>query len=231
MPSPVARFTRSPVRMLARAALACLAGLACLAASLVLCASPSTGAAADPRPAARDASAIRARIVFDKDARHPFRSRVRWRAWRRGPAGHWHLVDHASWRAGSGYGGPHGTDECVRNRGWLPNGHYSFIQYDDYWGHLIKGRAFFLGDKRCRNGTRRSDLFLHTETGAHNRQCADRPGDQVCRWEYPRINDYRSYGCIKMAPGDMLALTRHYHRWFRPGVRYAMSRVQVVVHR
>ena len=121
---------------------------------------------------------VHARIVFAKDVRHPFRSRVLWRAWREGPAGHQVLVDHGSWRAGSGFGGPRTTDECVRDQGWLPDGRYSFVQYDDYRGNLIKGRAFYLGDKRCRNGTQRTDLFIHTETGAANRPCADGPGDQ-----------------------------------------------------
>jgi hypothetical protein len=172
---------------------------------------------------------VHARIVFAKDVRHPFRSRVLWRAWRQGPGGRKHAVDRGSWRAGAGFGGPHTTDECARDLGWLPDGHYSFVQYDDYHGNLIRGRAFYLGAKRCANGTMRTDLFIHTETGTGNRPCADRPGDQVCRWEYPRVNDYRSHGCVKMAPADLLALTRHYHRWFRPGVRYSMSRVQVVV--
>ncbi len=190
---------------------------------------PAAAGPAEPHASARPANPVRARVVFVKDAHHPFRSRVQWRAWRQGPGGRWRLVDHAGWRAGSGFGGPATTNECVHDRGWLPDGHYSFVQYDDYRGNLIKGRVFFLGNKACRNGTVRTDLFIHTETGAHNRPCADRPGDQVCRWEYPRINDYRSHGCVKMAPPDLLALTRHYHRWFRPGVRYPTARVQVVV--
>lgn len=202
-----------------------------LAAALLLTvlASAPVAHATDGTTASRTAP-VRARIIFDKDARHPFASRVLWRARQRQPDGTWDLIDHAGWRAGSGFGGPDTTHECVKGRGWLPNGRYSFVQYDDYAGDLIKGRTFFLGSKRCRNGTLRTELFIHTETGAHNRQCANRPGDQICRWEWPKVNDYRSGGCIKMAPGDLLALTRHYHRWFDPRVRYAMARVQVVVH-
>ncbi|GCD89803.1 hypothetical protein NLS1_18090 [Nocardioides sp. LS1] len=79
------------------------------------------------------------------------------------------------------------------------------------------------------HGTVRHDLFIHTETGAGNQQCADTKGDQICRWEWPKINDYRSAGCIKMAPRDLLALTRHFHRYFDAGVRYARHRVQVKV--
>jgi len=207
--------------------------LAALGASLtaaVVLTGPPAPASTPPRHAARvTAGEVDARIVFEKSVRHPFRSRLLWQAWRVGPDGRRQLVDHGAWRAGSGFGGPHTTDECVRDHGWLPDGRYSFVQFDDYHGSLIRGRAFYLGDKRCRNGTERTDLFIHTETGAANRPCADGPGDQVCRWEYPRINDYRSRGCVKMSPRDLLALTRHYHRWFRPGVRYPMGRVQVVV--
>ena len=230
MTSPVTRppATRRPLRRPLRFALHC-SGVGLLLALACAPASASPAPADHGRHARTAAGQVHAVIVFDKDARHPFRSRVLWRAWRQGTDGHQHLVDHGSWRAGSGFGGPHTTDECVRDQGWLPDAHYSFVQYDDYHGNLIRGRAFYLGNKRCGNGTERTDLFIHTESGAGNHQCADGPGDQVCRWEYPRVNDYRSRGCVKMSPPDLLALTRHYHRWFRPGVRYAMSRVQVVV--
>jgi hypothetical protein len=32
-----------------------------------------------------------------------------------------------------------------------------------------------------------------------------------------------------MSPSDILALTRDYHRFFRAGVRYPMSRVSLLV--
>ena len=190
---------------------------------------PTGGAPAGARSEARSAGAVRAVITFDKFRRHPFDSRVVWRVFRQQQDRSWTLLEHRDWRAGSGFGGPNTTRECVRDRGWLPNGRYSFVQYDDYAGNLIKGRVFFLGSKRCRNGTMRTELFIHTETGAGNHQCANRPGDQLCRWEWPGINDYRSAGCIKMSPRDLLALTREYHRWFHAGVRYPTYRVQVKV--
>ena len=117
----------------------------------------------------------------------------------------------------------------MKGHGWLPNGRYTLRQYDDYAGNLIHGRAFRLSDKRCSNGTLREQLFIHTESGAGNHQCANGPGDQICRWEDPRINDYTSHGCIKMSPSDILALTRDYHRFFRAGVRYPMTRVSLLV--
>lgn len=204
--------------------------LVCLAVAAA--SAPAGASSADgphPRIARAAGGAVRGLITFDKNEQHPFRSRIIWRAFRQADDGSWRLLERADWRAGSGFGGPNTTKECVRGRGWLPDGAYSFVQYDDYWGNLIKGRTFFLGSKRCRHGTLRTELFIHTETGAGNHQCANRPGDQICRWEWPKVNDYRSGGCIKMSPGDLLALTRHYHRWFRPGVRYPTRRVRVQV--
>jgi hypothetical protein len=219
----------------------CSALVTCLLTGLLTAAVPALGPASaapgpgrpsyagQPLPATRAAAApVRATITFTKNYRHQWRSTVTWRAWRRS-GGTWHLVAHDSWRAGSGFGGPGTEDACAKGRGWLPNGRYSLVQYDDYHGTLIHGRAFRLADKRCRNGTLRQQLFLHTEASAGNGQCPDAPGDQPCRWEYPKINDYRSSGCIKLAPPDLLALTRAYHRYFAPRVRYRMARIQLVV--
>ena len=93
-----------------------------------------------------------------------------------------------------------------------------------------KPRAFRLDDKRCRNGrTWRVQLFIHTEQGAQNTQCADRPGDQVCRWEFPQINDYKSAGCIKLSPNDLAELSQHFLQFYKAGMRYSKSRVVVRV--
>ena len=124
---------------------------------------------------------------------------------------------------------PRGLDGGGRRvrlpRGWLPDGGYRPRLFRDYHGSLIKGRAIYLGQKACHDGTVRTALFIHTEQGAGSRQCANRPGDQPCRWEYPRINDYKSYGCIKMAPRDLAELVRLYHQHFGAGVRYPKGRV------
>ena len=167
----------------------------------------------------------RAVLTFDKNWSNPASSRLTWQLLERQANGHWKVAEQRAWRAGSGMLGRAGRNSCVKNHGWLPNGTYSLRQYDNYGGHLIKGRAFRLDDKRCSNGTGRTDLFLHTEQGAGNRQCADRRGDQVCRWEYPRINDYKSAGCIKLAPGDLAQLTALFHRHFAAGVRYSQAQV------
>ena len=173
--------------------------------------------------------ALRAQITFIKKPAHPWNSRITWRAVRQQVDGTWKVVAEDSWRAGSGLPGGSATNPCVKGHGWLPDGRYSLRQYDDYAGNLIHGRAFRLSDKTCSNGTLREQLFIHTEAGPSNTQCADGPGDQICRWEFPKVNDYTSHGCIKMAPADILALTRHYHRFFKAGVRYPMSKVSLLV--
>lgn len=172
---------------------------------------------------------LKAQITFLKRPAHPWNSRITWVAKRQRADGSWRVLARDSWRAGSGLPGRSTTNPCVKDHGWLPNGRYAVRQYDDYAGNLIHGRVFRLSDKRCANGTLREQLFIHTEAGPGNSQCADRPGDQICRWEFPRINDYTSHGCIKMAPSDLLALTRAYHRFFSPGVRYPTAKVSLLV--
>jgi hypothetical protein len=176
-----------------------------------------------------DPGRLRAQITFTKSAAHPWRSTIAWDAARQRADGSWRVLAHATWRAGSGMPGRGTENACLKGHGWLPNGVYSVRQYPDYRGTLIHGRAFRLSDHHCADGTLREQLFIHTETGAGNRQCADAPGDQLCRWEFPRINDYTSHGCIKMSPAALSALTRAYHRFFRAGIRYPRSRVRLVV--
>jgi hypothetical protein len=173
--------------------------------------------------------AVRAQITFVKRPAHPWHSQITWVARRQQTDGTWKVVSRDSWRAGSGLPGGSATNSCVKGHGWLPDGRYTLRQYDDYAGNLIHGRAFRLADKRCPNGTLREELFIHTEAAAGNAQCADGPGDQICRWEFPRVNDYTSHGCIKMSPSAILALTRDYHRFFKPGVVYPTAKVSLLV--
>jgi hypothetical protein len=162
-------------------------------------------------------------ITFDKNWKNQFDSRISWRLFERQADGAWKLVLTKTWRAGSGLPRKGGRNSCATSRGWLPNGTYRLRHYVDYHGNVIRGRAFRLDDKACSSGHVRHQLFIHTEQGAHNRQCRDRRGDQACRWEWPRINDYKSLGCIKMAPGDLADLSRIFHQHFRSGTRYAKT--------
>jgi hypothetical protein len=201
-----------------RRLLAQLATLTVLVASLLVAA-----------PADSATPPWRGVLTFDKNWKNQFNSRLIWRLYQRQAGGSWKLVSTKSWRAGSGLPGKVGRNSCATSKGWLPNGTYRMRQSNDYHGHVIKGRAFRLDDKACPNGKVRHQLFVHTEQGAGSRQCADRKGDQACRWEYPRFNDYKSFGCIKMSPGDLADLVRLYHRHFGAGVRYPKDRVVLKV--
>ena len=201
-----------------------------LALALVSPAAPadavrSSAATGTPSAAALAGVRQRAVITFDKNWVDPSNSLLTWKVVRRGADSAWHVVEQASWRAGSGMLGRAGRNECAKGRGWLPNGTYRLRFHRDYPGNLIKGRAFRLDDHRCRNGRKRVQLFIHTEQGAGSVQCPDVPGDQLCRWEFPEVNDYKSAGCIKLSPDDLTALSQHFLAFFRAGVRYPMSRV------
>jgi hypothetical protein len=181
-------------------------------------------------PAQATTVSRRAIITFDKNWVDPSSSTLTWKVVRRDATGTWKVLDETTWRAGSGMLGSAGRNECAKGRGWLPNGTYRLRFHRDYHGNVIKGRAFRLDDHRCRNGsTTRVQLFIHTEQGARSTQCADQPGDQVCRWEFPEVNDYKSAGCIKMSPDDLADLGRHFLAFYKAGVRYPKSRVVVRV--
>ena len=208
-------------------AMAVLTGLLALPAQAASSSTPVR--ASTPTTVALAAIRRRAIITFDKNHDDPSDSTLTWKVVRQGDDGVWRVVEKLSWRAGSGMLGTAGTNECAKGRGWLPNGRYRLRFHRDYPGSLIKGRAFRLDDKRCRNGRLRVALFIHTEQAAGNGQCPDGPGDQVCRWEFPAINDYKSAGCIKLSPVDLADLSAHFLRFYKAGVRYSKKRVVVRV--
>jgi lipoprotein-anchoring transpeptidase ErfK/SrfK len=112
----------------------------------------------------------------------------------------------AVFRAGSGLGAghPEGRNECARAKGWLPAGTYSVgARTTRYDGRLVKGYAIPLSDKTCKDGrTPRTELFIHSEmtrTGGQGRT-------EGRRWD--GVKDYRSAGCIKLAPQDVKKLFR-----------------------
>ncbi|MFN8185917.1 MAG: hypothetical protein U0R69_02435 [Gaiellales bacterium] len=96
------------------------------------------------------------------------------------------------WRSGAGTT----TNECQINQGWLPSGWYSRNAVYHNYDAVIKGRAFWVQDKQCSNGTWRTELFIHSEeTVSQGQQCTSNPDDPYC-WE--GTNDYYSNGCIKL---------------------------------
>jgi len=219
--------------MRATKAWALVAAAAAVLATLAVpahAAAPYTGlSAATVRAAPLAAIRRRAIITFDKNWDDPSSSTLTWKVVHQDADGVWRVVEEQSWRAGSGMLGVAGQNECAKGRGWLPNGTYRLRFHYNYRGSLIKGRTFRLDDHRCRHGRWRVALFIHTEQGDHSTQCPDDVGDQVCRWEFPEVNDYKSAGCIKMAPEDLLALSAQFLRFYKAGVRYPKARVVVRV--
>lgn len=114
-----------------------------------------------------------------------------------------------SWRAGSGTN----QDTCAVSVGWLPNGWYHLNgMYNHYSGTIVKGRAWWVSNKQCANGTWRTELFIHTEeTVSQGQQCTPNPDDPHC-WEGDF--DYLSNGCIKLKhPGDIASAHQWWHNY------------------
>ncbi|MEU5048872.1 L,D-transpeptidase [Streptomyces sp. NPDC021096] len=109
----------------------------------------------------------------------------------------------AEYRAGSGTS----EQECERGRGWLPDGTYTLGRHHTaYNGNLVKGYAIELGDKRCHDGTLRTELFIHSEMTRDGGS----GGPENQRWDGE--SDYTSHGCVKLRPQDIKELYRSLDR-------------------
>ena len=133
-----------------------------------------------------------------------------------------------SWRAGSGFT----TNECQVGAGWLPAGTYNLVgHWNHYDGSKIKGRVWQLSDKRCWNGTLRTELFIHSEETADNGQYCPTSGDDPFCWEGD--SDYVSLGCIKLSraapyPSHLAQANNDWDAWDgRHGYFSATGRVYV----
>ncbi|WP_371660801.1 peptidoglycan-binding protein [Streptomyces sp. NBC_00280] len=108
-----------------------------------------------------------------------------------------------TYRAGSGKGS---KDACAKNQGWLPNGDYSVGGHTKTKDGVIKGYAIELSNKKCTNGTWRTELFIHSEMTRGGGQGI--PEGQ--RWD--GLGDYKSEGCIKLQPDDIRNLFERLER-------------------
>ncbi|MFD8787306.1 L,D-transpeptidase [Kitasatospora sp. NPDC059599] len=166
---------------------------------LLLAAGLTAALAAGTAPAAQATTQAAARtadngvrLVFVKNHEHPDRSTLSVRV-----GGE----TIASYRAGSGLGASaEGRDSCRTNKGWLPNGTYRIEGHERHRDRTIKGFAIAIADKKCSDGTLRSDLFIHSEMRADGNQGTT----EATRWDGD--SDYRSYGCIKLNPDHIKAL-------------------------
>ncbi|MEU6814655.1 L,D-transpeptidase family protein [Streptomyces sp. NPDC046860] len=109
-----------------------------------------------------------------------------------------------TYRAGSGTGS---TNDCVRNRGWMPDGNWRIkLKTRQYNGEKIKGYAVWLQDMPCSKGTtKRKEMFIHSEMKRDGTQ-AGRNGLESQRWDGNR--DYASNGCVKLSPPAIRNLFR-----------------------
>ncbi|MEV6121063.1 L,D-transpeptidase family protein [Streptomyces sp. NPDC052077] len=125
----------------------------------------------------------------------------------------------AKYRAGSGNGS---TNECARNKGWLPgtttkNGKYAIEFHRTNYDGVINGYVIKLSDKRCSNGTKRTELFVHSEMKPNGKQGTI----ESERWDGP--NDYYSNGCVKLTPGDIKDLFAKAKRYGWPTTMYVVK--------
>jgi hypothetical protein len=129
---------------------------------------------------------------FKKNASDQTSSRLRW-FWSDNVTLRTSSIDLV--RAGSGVN----ENECEIGKGWLPNGWYDELQMADHYnGTKIWGRVWQLQDKKCPNGTYRTELFVHTEETSEDSQTGCGSGrDAPQCWD--GAGDYLSFGCIKAA--------------------------------
>ncbi|MGC5236278.1 L,D-transpeptidase family protein [Streptomyces albogriseolus] len=127
-----------------------------------------------------------------------------------------------SYRAGSGMGS---TDECLPDKGWLPNGTYKVKGNETNrggWNYnprvQIQGYAIQLEDKTCtpkpggHKRIERTQMFIHSEMLADGTQAFNNPFNSDDWWRWDNDGDYSSNGCIKLAPNDLKELFTHLNR-------------------
>lgn len=202
-----------------------VAGIATLAATAFIATNATSPAQAAPAPQAAQAATVSPLIsgsyngyfVFDKNPSDPTNSKLTWKLFDlnrpQGPV----LIESKSWRAGSGNGE---TNACVRNEGWLPNGKYGGTLKMNYDGSKIKGIVFALDDKKCSNGTPRTELFIHSEMAKDHGQdgCA---GSSDSPWCWEGNSDYKSAGCIKMKPADIANAASIFEKYYDKNHKYS----------
>ncbi|MFD5425458.1 L,D-transpeptidase family protein [Streptomyces sp. NPDC127084] len=104
-----------------------------------------------------------------------------------------------TYKAGSGQV----KDTCAVGRGWLPNAGarkpYAVEWHRKDFDGIINGFVIKISDRKCHNGTKRTELFIHSEMKPNGRQGTI----ESERWTNSNPNDYYSNGCIKLNPTDI----------------------------
>ncbi|MFD4998628.1 L,D-transpeptidase family protein [Streptomyces buecherae] len=122
------------------------------------------------------------------------------------------------YKAGSGQT----KDTCAVGKGWLPNAEkkpYAVQWHRKNFDGIINGLVIKLSDRKCHNGTKRTELFIHSEMKPNGKQGSI----ESERWTNSNPNDYYSNGCIKLNPTDIKDLFKRLDRIGWPKKLYVVS--------
>ncbi|MGW1408323.1 L,D-transpeptidase family protein [Streptomyces sp. NPDC002403] len=104
-----------------------------------------------------------------------------------------------TYKAGSGQV----KNTCAVGKGWLPNAGaskpYAVQWHRKNFDGIINGFVIKISDRKCHNGTKRTELFIHSEMKPNGKQGTI----ESERWTNSGPNDYYSNGCIKLNPTDI----------------------------
>ncbi|MFE0100641.1 hypothetical protein [Streptomyces sp. NPDC059009] len=124
-----------------------------------------------------------------------------------------------TYKAGSGQI----KNSCAVGRGWLPDADarhpYAVQWHRKNFDGVINGFVIKLSDKRCSNGTKRTELFIHSEMKPNGRQGTI----ESERWTNQSPNDYYSNGCIKLHPTHIKDLFKRLDRVGWPKKLYVVG--------
>ncbi|MEU9320504.1 L,D-transpeptidase family protein [Streptomyces sp. NPDC048295] len=104
-----------------------------------------------------------------------------------------------TYKAGSGQV----KNTCAVGKGWLPNAGaskpYAVQWHRKNFDGIINGFVIKISDRTCHNGTKRTELFIHSEMKPNGKQGTV----ESERWTDSGPNDYYSNGCIKLNPTNI----------------------------
>ncbi len=122
------------------------------------------------------------------------------------------------YKAGSGQT----KDTCAVGKGWLPNAEkkpYAVEWHRKNFDGIINGLVIKLSDRKCHNGTKRTELFIHSEMKPNGKQGTI----ESERWTNSDPNDYYSNGCVKLNSTDIRDLFKRLDRIGWPTKLYVVS--------
>ncbi|MFD7533834.1 MULTISPECIES: L,D-transpeptidase family protein [unclassified Streptomyces] len=124
-----------------------------------------------------------------------------------------------TYKAGSGQV----KNTCAVGKGWLPNAGaskpYAVQWHRKNFDGIINGFVIKISDRKCHNGTKRTELFIHSEMKPNGKQGTI----ESERWTNSGPNDYYSNGCIKLNPTNIKDLFKRLDRVGWPKKMYVVD--------